>query len=207
MQANNFTTWTEKCFRNNPTSYLYWADKGTSAISNELSRYTFWFSNPPCSLYPTLCLPLRSFLCVSLWSVCPFVPVCPFERVFCSSLRFSLNHSSICLIFVCLLQLSLFLSVIFLTSTITTITKVTSWRGPKLVHVETATVTNANVGRPQATIISPMETHFSTDNSISCSRVRAIQPTRCMGATSIFSYTGRRHLCSRCTTKSIPSER
>ena len=191
-----------------------------STMTSLVMNYMFCLYNPPFNLYHKLYHGFTFFFCVSLWSVrpfvcCSFIPVCPFECVCCLSVCLSLNHLSVCLIFACLLQLSVFLSAVSyinctpvcLTSTITTITKVTIWRGHKLVDVETAAVTNTDVGRPQATIRTPMETHFSTDNSISCSRVRAIQPTRCMGATSILSYTGRRHLCSCCTTKSIPSKR
>ena len=62
---------------------------------------------------------LLSFLCVSSWSVRPFVcfsfvPVCSFECFCCLPVCFPLNYLSVCLVFVCLLQLSVFLSVVFL---------------------------------------------------------------------------------------------
>ena len=144
---------------------------------------------------------LSLFVHLNVFAVCLYV----FLLTICLSAWY-LCVSCNCLSF-CLLFFYFNFTPVCPTSTITTITKVTSWRGHKLVHVETAAITNTDVGRPHTTIRIPMETHRSMDNSISCPRVRAIQPTRCMGATSIFSYAGRGHLCSSRTAKSIPSKR
>ena len=87
---------------------------------------------------------------------------------------------------------------------VATVTQAAARCRRQLVHVETATVPDPDACRPQAAMVSPVETHPACHNPLICCRMSAKQPTRCMRITTALRHTRISHLIACETSEPIP---